>query len=254
MKNLVVIGAGPAGLACAYECLRLAKSKNEKLKVTVLDSAKEAGGLSASFELWDMLVDYGPHRFFTMDKKVADFWQQFAGTEVSRVARLTRIYYDRKFYAYPLKPLNAFLNLGPWGSFLCGLSYLKACLRPKGEDKTFEEWVSRRFGKRLYEMFFKTYSEKLWGIPCTELDADFAAQRIKGLNLFEAVLSAFRGNKGNKHKTLVDEFVYPDFGCGQVYNAMADGIEKLGGKLKLGVAVRGIKSSDGRVQSVVLES
>lgn len=131
-----------------------------------------------------------------MDPKVVSFWQQFAGNEVTLVNRLTRIYYRNKFYDYPLKPLNAFLNLGPIESFKCGLSYLKASLRSKAEeDKTFAQWVSRRFGQRLYEMFFKTYSEKLWGISCDELDADFAAQRIKGLNLLEAVLNAFKGSK-----------------------------------------------------------
>ena len=167
--KIAVIGAGPAGLTCALELIRKGHD------VTIFEADSVVGGISRTISVWGMNVDYGPHRFFTMDKRVADFWLQTIRNDFILVERLTRIFYKDKFFDYPLKPFNALCRLGWVESFLCILSYIKATLTPRKNEKTFAKWVSHRFGSRLYEIFFKTYSEKLWGISCDDLDADFAA-------------------------------------------------------------------------------
>ena len=149
------------------------------------------------------------------------------------VNRLTIIFYKNKFFYYPIKPLNAFANLGAVDAFRCALSFARQAVfageKSAEKDETFESWVVERFGRRLFEIFFKTYSEKLWGIECDKLDADFAAQRIKKLSLAEVVKNAVKKGKGNKHKTLVDEFAYPHKGSGVVYERMAAAVESSGG-------------------------
>lgn len=235
--KIAVIGAGPAGLSCALELAKKGKD------VTVVEADKVVGGISRTISLWGMDVDYGPHRFFTMDKRVADFWIDTIRDDYILVDRLTRIFYKQKFFDYPLKPFNAFLQLGLVESLNCAISYVRASLQTKDDEKTFAQWVSRRFGQRLYEIFFKTYSEKLWGISCDELDADFAAQRIKGLNLYEAIKNAlFKGKI--QHKTLVEQFAYPRHGAGEVYERMAKKICGFGGKIRLGTPVQRIAVND----------
>lgn len=241
--KVAIIGAGPAGLSCALELVRKGQD------VTLFEADNVVGGISRTITLWDMNVDYGPHRFFTMDKRIADFWMETIKDDYILVDRLTRIFYKNKFFDYPLKPFNAFMQLGFAESLNCGFSYLKASMKPKGDEKSFADWVSRRFGQRLYEIFFKTYSEKLWGISCDKLDADFAAQRIKGLNLYEAVKNAlFKGK--TQHKTLVEQFAFPRHGAGEVYERIAAKICELGGTLRLGVPVKDIVIENGRVQGI----
>lgn len=218
-----IIGAGPAGLSCALALTR------EHVDVTVFEADAVPGGMCRSFELWGMKVDLGPHRFFSMDAGVTDFWSSFLGDDFVLVDRLTRIFYKKKFFSYPIKPLDALTKLGFAESIHCGASYLAAQFFHGGkEEKTFAQWVSRRFGKRLFEIFFKSYSEKLWGISCDELDSSFAAQRIKGLSLYEAIKNALFSGR-TKHKTLVEQFAYPLMGAGQPYGRMADEISRGGG-------------------------
>jgi protoporphyrinogen oxidase len=228
--KVVIIGAGPAGLAAAY------KLAHNNFDVHVFEASPHVGGLARSFELWGQTVDLGPHRFFSSDKIVNEFWREVIGQDHSIVNRLTRIYYRNKFFYYPLQPLNAFLNLGAVDVCRCIFSYGAAKIRPF-EPKTFEDWVVGRFGRRLFEIFFKTYTEKVWGIPCARLDAEWASQRIKKLSLFEAVKSAFLKDTANKHKTLVDQFAYPKGGSGKLYEKTAEHIRNQGGSIELNAPV-----------------
>ena len=232
-KKILIIGAGPAGLSAA----RVLSENGYSVEIFEIDS--NVGGMSKSIELFSQIVDIGPHRFFSKDKRLNDFWHAHTNGEYEKVSRLTRIFYNRKFFYYPLRGFDALFKLGFLESTLCVLSYIRAKISPfKGDS--FESWVANAFGYRLYSIFFKGYTEKLWGIKGSELDADFAAQRIKGLNLYEAVKSAFFGGGGKKHKTLVDEFSYPKKGCGVVYENMKQEIIKRGGVLHCDIEVLGI--------------
>lgn len=229
--TVAVIGAGPAGLTAAYQLAR------KGIRVEVFEAGEAVGGMAKTIPLWGQLVDLGPHRFFSSDPRVNAIWLDVLGKNYSMVNRLTRIYYRKTFFDYPLKAFNALQGLGLIEATYCVLSYLKAKAFPVKDESTFEAWVSNRFGKRLFAIFFKSYSEKLWGISCKELDADFAAQRIKKLSLFEAIKSAVFKSGGTKHKTLVDEFAYPHQGAGAAYDAMALRIQDLGGKIRLNTPV-----------------
>lgn len=242
--KIAVVGAGPAGLSCALSLAR------EGAETVVFEASSQPGGLCRSFDLWDMRVDLGPHRFFSMDKKVTDFWMAPVADEYVLVERLTRIFYKNKFFNYPIKPLDALSKLGIGESLHCVASYAAAQFETRKEDKTFSEWVSRRFGKRLYEIFFKSYSEKLWGIPCDELDASFAAQRIKGLNFYETVKNALFSGK-TKHKTLVEQFAYPKMGAGQPYEKMAEELVRLGGKIFYNAPVQGLTADSNRISGIM---
>lgn len=238
-KTVAVIGAGPAGLTAAYE---LAK---KGIRVDVFEAGDSVGGMAKTISLWGQRADLGPHRFFSSDPRVNRLWLEVVGRDYSMVNRLTRIYYQEIFFDYPLKPVNALQGLGLKESLSCMLSYGRAKLAPQKNAETFESWVIDKFGARLFEIFFKSYSEKLWGIPCSKLDADFAAQRIKKLSLFEAVKSALAGNRRSKHKTLVDEFAYPHMGAGVVYERMAGKVDELGGKIFLRTLVDSVRPGSG---------
>ncbi|MBD3637976.1 MAG: FAD-dependent oxidoreductase [Crocinitomicaceae bacterium] len=245
-KKIAVIGAGPAGITAAYE---LTKKGHE---VEVFEASPDVGGLSKTIDLWNQRVDLGPHRFFSNDTKVNKVWLEVVGNDYKMVDRLTRIYYKKKFYYYPLKPFDALKKLGLGTAFLCVMSYFKERIFPVKKDGSFETWVIGRFGYKLYSIFFKTYSEKLWGISCRELDEDFAAQRIKKLSLFKAVWSAMFKGKKNKHKTLVDQFAYPIDGTGMVYERMRDYIESKGNKVLLKSPVKKVNCKGGKVGSIEL--
>ena len=248
--NVGIIGAGPAGLAAAYEM-----SKREGVNVEVFEASDRVGGMAGTITLWGQRVDYGPHRFFSSDPRVNAIWHEAAGQRCADVNRLTRIFYGGNFYYYPLRAGNVLANLGVVESAQCFLSYLGSQLMLPKEDgePTFESWVSRRFGRRLYETFFKVYSEKLWGIPCHELDADFAAQRIKKFSVLEAIKAMVLGNRGNKHKTLVDLFSYPLEGAGAVYESMRQGILQRGGAVHLRTAAKRVVAEGGRATGIELE-
>lgn len=241
-----VIGAGPAGITAA---LMLADSGHE---VIVYEADAEVGGMAKSFDLWGQKVDLGPHRFFSSDPRVNKIWLEMVGEDYDLVNRLTRIYYGGKFYFYPLKPFDALVKMGVFEAFKCLGSYLNEKICPTPQDGTFESWVTHRFGKRLYELFFKTYSEKLWGIKCTELDADFAAQRIKKLSLSAAVFNALMNGRGNKHKTLLDQFGYPHAGSGMVYERMTAKVLKNGGQVHTNCPVKRVMVKNGRATGIEL--
>lgn len=236
IKTIAIVGAGPAGLSAAYKLIK------SGIKVDVYDADNQVGGMAKTINLWGQLVDLGPHRFFSKDPRVNNFWLEIVDDEYSMVKRQTRIYYKEKFFDYPLKPFNALKNLGFLESSNCILSFFLAKLIPGKNLSTFEGWVTNRFGSRLFEIFFKSYSEKLWGISCKEIDADFARQRIKKFSLVEAIKSALFGNKTNKHKTLVDQFAYPKHGTGFVYNRIASVIQNHGSKLILNTPIKAIGS------------
>jgi len=214
-KQVVIIGAGPAGLTAAYE---LAKLNQRPL---VLEERDKVGGLSCTENFQGFHFDMGGHRFFTKVNEVKQFWHEILGGEFLRRPRLSRIYYRRKFFYYPLKPLNALLGLGFWNSTLIIFSYIKWQLLPYQKEDTFEQWVTNRFGKRLFKTFFETYTEKVWGIPCSELKAEWAAQRIKNLSLKTALLAMFFKPK-QTIKTLIEEFEYPRLGPGMMWRAVKE--------------------------------
>ena len=215
--RVAIIGAGPAGLAAGEVLSR------RDVQVEVFEASDTVGGMARSFALWGQTVDLGPHRFFSQDPTVNQFWLDVVGADVRMVDRLTRIFYRDRFFRYPLEARNALWNLGAFEAARCVGSYLAQKVTPglsDGLEGTFEGWVVERFGRRLFEIFFQAYSEKLWGISCRDLDADFAAQRIKKFSLAAAIWSAL-GLGGGLHATLVDRFAYPTGGSGLVYERLA---------------------------------
>ncbi len=247
--NVCIIGAGPAGMTAAYQ---LAKTG---IAVEVFEAGDSVGGMARTLDLWGQKADIGPHRFFSSDPRINKVWLEVAAPDYDMVNRLTRIFYRGRLFFYPLKPFNALANLGLFEAARCLLSYAAERLHPTpmGETPTFEEWVVSRFGRRLFGIFFKTYSEKLWGISCSELDADFAAQRIKKFSLGEAIWTALGLGK-TQHKTLVDQFAYPHGGTGMVYERMAQKCIALGGKIHLKTPVRRVVVEKGRAVAVELEN
>lgn len=250
----VVIGAGPAGCSAA---IRLAESNIP----TVLIEADPVyvGGISRTVNYKGYRVDIGGHRFFTKSREVSDFWHEVMGGEFLRRRRMSRIYYRKRFFSYPLKPFDAFRKLGPVVSAACLLSYLRARLMPRKNVVSFEDWVVNQFGERLYRIFFKTYTEKVWGIQCTEISSAWAAQRIKGLNMSSLLKSLIvpqrvsaRGKK--VIKTLIDQFEYPRLGPGQLWERAAERFEKSGGVLRRGEKVVRLVRSPARVTSIETET
>jgi protoporphyrinogen oxidase len=249
-KKVVVIGGGPAGLTASY---KLSKAGVESV---ILEKEQTVGGISRTTNYKEYYFDIGGHRFFTKIKEVEDMWKEVLGDDFLQRKRLSRIYYKKKFFFYPLRPFNALFGLGIWDSFLIGASYLYASVCPSREEKTFEQWVSNRFGRRLFSIFFKTYTEKVWGISCSEIRAEWAAQRIKGLSLISALKNSLiksqntTGDKRNVIKTLIDEFNYPKFGPGMMWGAVADNVQRNGSRVWLGAEVVAIRWSKDRVEAV----
>jgi protoporphyrinogen oxidase len=226
--DAVIAGAGPAGLTAAYEL-----SKHGRPCVVLEADPTMVGGISRTDVYKGYRFDIGGHRFFSKSAEVNALWREVLGDQLLTRRRLSRIYYDRKFFDYPLRPVDALLKLGPARAARCVASYLKAKARPTRPERSVEDWVVNRFGRVLFETFFKTYTEKVWGMPTSAISADWAAQRIKGLSLTRAVLSAFpwgRGKKGDAViKTLIDSFHYPRLGPGQMWEMTRDRIRGQGG-------------------------
>jgi len=245
--KIIVIGGGPAGLTAAH---KLTTKGNQ---VLLFEAGIEVGGLSRSFDLWGQKVDCGPHRFFSSDKIVNDYFKEIIKDDYTVVNRLTRIFYQNKFFYYPLQIKNVLANLSFLTMSQILFTYILQRITPIKNPITFDEWVTNRFGKKLFTIFFKNYSEKLWGIPCSKIDADFAAQRIKKLSLWEALKGAIFGNKENKHKTLVDHFAYPNNGTGMLYDRIAEQFQMAGGELRLESPVKKVlQNPEGTVIGVEL--
>lgn len=243
--HTVVIGAGPAGLTAAYQ---LAKDGHA---VTVLEADDIVGGISRTAEYKGYRFDIGGHRFFTKIAPVEALWQEWLSDEFISVPRMSRIHYNGKYFDYPLKAANALAGLGIWNAVMIVLSYIRARLWPSKVEENFEQWVSNRFGQRLYRIFFKTYTEKVWGIPCTEIRAEWAAQRIQGLSLARAILSAASLNRrSTKIKTLIHEFKYPRLGPGQMWERCRDLVQNLGGSVLMEHRATAIDVVDGQAVAV----
>ncbi|HUS47091.1 MAG TPA: NAD(P)/FAD-dependent oxidoreductase [Phycisphaerae bacterium] len=242
--SVVVIGAGPAGLAAAYELTK------QGAGAVVLEKDSVVGGLSRTVEYKGFRCDIGGHRFFTKISYVDGLWHEIMGQSFLRRPRLSRIYYRGKFYNYPLNVGNALKNLGPLKSLAVFGSLIRSKLLPYRPETSFTHWVSNRFGRRLFNMFFRTYTEKVWGISCDRLSADWAAQRIKNLSLTKAVLRAM-GIGGKKAiASLIDEFNYPALGPGQLYETMADRAKAAGAELHLNSPVTRIEHDGRKVTAV----
>jgi len=238
VPSVTIIGAGPAGLTAAYLLTKAGAN------VTVLEADPEyVGGISRTHRYKGFSFDIGGHRFFSKSAEVEALWREILPNDFLNRPRSSRIYYGGKFFSYPLKPIEAFFNLGPLESIRCGLSYLSARLLPHRNPRSFQDWVSNKFGARLFEIFFKTYTEKVWGMSCRDISADWAAQRIKGLSLSAAVLSAFRsrGAGGSAIKSLIGTFRYPRRGPGMLWEECARKVAVQGGSLIMGATVTGCR-------------
>lgn len=243
--NVFVIGAGPAGLTAAYLL-----TKADVPTVVIEADPKYVGGISRTVNYKDFLFDVGGHRFFSKSKEVVDLWREILPNDFIERPRLSRIYYDGKHYSYPLKAFEALSNLGVLESAMCVMSYAYKKAFPNANPENFREWVSNQFGDRLFSIFFKTYTEKVWGMSCEEISADWAAQRIKGLDLWSAMANALRrsikvepgAQQGDKViKTLIESFQYPRRGPGMMWEAAAAKIKAQGSVIHMGSRLESLR-------------
>ncbi|MGI9423444.1 MAG: NAD(P)/FAD-dependent oxidoreductase [Hyphomicrobiaceae bacterium] len=238
-SDVFIIGAGPAGLTASYLLTK------EGISTTVIEADPTyVGGISRTANYKDFKFDIGGHRFFSKSQEVVDLWNEILPQDFIDRPRLSRIYYNGRYFSYPLKAFEAFNNLGPVESAMCVLSYMYKRAFPHEKPENFHEWVANQFGERLFAIFFKTYTEKVWGMSCDEISADWAAQRIKGLDLYSAMSNALRNSiapnagKASKNgeviKTLIDSFRYPRQGPGMMWDAAAAKTRAQGGDIHMG--------------------
>jgi protoporphyrinogen oxidase len=241
-ERVVIIGAGPAGLAAAYELVQ------QGIRPLVLEQSKHLGGIARTETYKGYHFDIGGHRFFSKNEKICQLWQEMLGDDLLKVSRISRIFYKGRFFNYPLNLANTIANLGMIESALVVLSFLRAKILPYPTEDNLKEWVSNRFGSRLYRTFFKTYTEKVWGIPCHSIRADWATQRIKGLSLTAAVVNALIGKQ--KAKSLIDEFNYPRKGPEMMWQRFRQAIDAGGGEVRLNTRVVGLICKNGSINRV----
>jgi len=242
---IVIVGAGPAGLTAGWELARLGYT------ATIYERDRIVGGISQTVNHQGYRFDLGGHRFFTKASEVQQIWEEILADDFVERQRLSRIYYRGHFFDYPLKPLNALIGLGPVEALRVLASFARSRLRPERPELNFEQWVSNRFGRRLFEIFFKTYTEKVWGMKCSEISADWAAQRIQNLDLGRAVLAAlFGGATAGSVKSLIHRFHYPRLGPGMMWERCAEALAGRGTPTRLESELVRISHRDGRVRSI----
>jgi protoporphyrinogen oxidase len=249
-QSTAIIGAGPAGLTAALELGKLGR------KGVVFEASDAVGGISRSVEFEGCRLDIGGHRFFTKVPEVEALWHEILGEELLVRQRLSRIYYRDRFFDYPLKPFNALSGLGLVESGRVMTSFLKSQLFPIADETTFDAWVSNRFGRRLFEIFFRTYTEKVWGMPCSEISAAWAAQRIKNLNLLTAVKNAFVRNgtrDGDVVASLIESFYYPRLGPGMMWERCRELAASHGIETHMQSRVVRVQHEGGRVRSIDIQ-
>jgi protoporphyrinogen oxidase len=245
-QRCIIIGAGPAGLTVAYELSQAG------FVPVVLEQDQIVGGIARTVEYAGYRFDIGGHRFFTKVQTVDEWWKKILNDDMLVCSRLSRIYYNKKFFDYPLKPLNAIAGLGPVETFRIAASYMVAQLFPYPVEATFEQWVSNRFGRRLYEIFFKNYTEKVWGMKCSEIGSDWAAQRIKNLDFTALVKNMFLGTKEGEITSLIDKFLYPRLGPGMMWERVAQILTERGFPVRLGCRVTQLHLTEGRLTAVTV--
>ncbi|WIA57463.1 NAD(P)/FAD-dependent oxidoreductase [Sphingobium sp. WTD-1] len=246
--DVAIIGAGPAGLTAAYLLTK------KGFSVTVIEKDPVyVGGISRTVELDGYRFDIGGHRFFSKSKEVVDLWNEILPDDFIQRPRMSRIYYEGKFYSYPLRAFEALWNLGIWRSTLCMASFAKAKLFPNRNVRSFQDWTVNAFGHKLFSIFFKTYTEKVWGMPCDEMSADWAAQRIKGLSLWGAVVDGLKRslglnkkpNDGMATKTLLETFRYPRLGPGMMWEAARDRVIEGGNQILMAHSLKQLAQDQG---------
>lgn len=242
--QVVILGAGPAGLTAAYELSNLG------LPCVVIERDSVVGGLARTVEYKGFRFDIGGHRFYTKVSLVQQMWRDILGDDLLSRQRLSRIYYKSKFFQYPLQPLDALLGLGPIEAFRCGVSFLRSRLFPTLPEPDFQTWVSNRFGRRLFRTFFQSYTEKVWGMNCREIAAEWAAQRIRGLSLWSLIRDALLPHSNKRIRTLTKEFQYPRLGPGMLWSRMREIVEQRGMPVILNAPVEAVQLDSGTVISV----
>lgn len=249
-KTVVIIGAGPAGLATAYEFVK--QQKTSDFRIILFEKDASVGGISKTLDYKGYKFDIGGHRFYTKFPEINAFYQEYLGKDMLVRKRLSRIYYGNKFYSYPLSAGEALRNLGIMRTGKIILSWLKRQIIPFPEEKNFDQWVSNRFGDELFKTFFKSYTEKVWGINTSQLSADWAAQRIENFNLFKALMNAlFKINTDSK--TIIKSFYYPKYGPGMLYNKMKEYLEKANVEIYLQQQVIGLKRKGNHISHVLIK-
>lgn len=248
MSKVLIIGAGPAGISCAYE---LAK---ENISSLLIEKESFAGGICRTIDYQGFKFDIGGHRFFSRSKAINNLWHYVLGEEFLSRRRKSRIFFNDNFFTYPLKLPEAALKIGLPRSLFIFADYLKAQFSfPKNNDDNFQDWIIKRFGRRLFELFFKSYTEKVWGISCKEISSEWAEQRIEGMSLFSLLKKSLLGMKQRELKTLLDSFYYPKYGAGQMYERMLEIALQNGARVKYNCEPQKIEIEDNRVINVALK-
>jgi len=244
--SLVIVGAGPAGLTAGLELARRGE------RPLVVERAPRVGGMARTEVCQDFRFDIGGHRFLTTLPEVQKLWEELLPEAFLSVSRLSRIYFQGRFFRYPIELGDVIRSVGFREGMRMGGSYFRARMAGHREEETFDQWVSARFGRRLYERFFEGYTEKVWGVPCNRLRAELAAERIQGLSLATALWSALTGRR--RLKTLTDRFQYPLLGPGMMWEAFQQKVEALGGEVMLDASVIRLRKEGNRVRSVTVRS
>jgi protoporphyrinogen oxidase len=245
MKKVVIIGAGPSGLAAG------SRLSEHGISPLILEKEGCVGGLSRTIEYKGFRFDIGGHRFYTQNKSVLSWWKELLKDDFLKIPRKSKIYYQKTFFEYPISITNVLTNIGLVNAFLVPFSYLRSRLFPHEEESNLEQWIINRFGSKLYQIFFKEYTQKVWGLSCRQISADWASQRIKGLSLSAALRNALSKGRKNKVKTLLKEFYFPRLGAGMMYEAADKKIKAKGGETRFYSEVVGIRHNHTKIESVV---